>query len=189
MEEALSKRRSVREYQEVPLSLEEVGQLLWAGQGVTDSRGLRTAPSAGGLYPLELSVVVGDVAGLEAGVYRYVPARHALTQELAGDVREALAQAAYDQEWVADARAVIVVSGVYERTRPKYGARAEQFVHMEAGHVGQSIALQATGLGLGTVTVGGFDPSRVQALLMLAGEELPLYLLPVGRPAGAYPRE
>ena len=73
IEEALLKRRSIRQYTGEPLTPQEVSQLLWAGQGITDPRGYRTAPSAGALYPLEIYVVVGDVENLAEGVYRYEP--------------------------------------------------------------------------------------------------------------------
>ena len=54
LEEALARRRSVREFSNKPLSDQDVSQLLWAAQGITHPEGLRTAPSAGALYPLEL---------------------------------------------------------------------------------------------------------------------------------------
>lgn len=57
IEQALLQRRSVRIFTDSPLTLADVSQLLWAAQGVTSPRGLRTAPSAGALYPLEMYIV------------------------------------------------------------------------------------------------------------------------------------
>ncbi len=109
VEEALAKRRSTRSYARGPLTLEEIGQLLWAAQGITDrSRGLRTAPSAGALYPLELYIVAGEVKGLAKGVYKYRPRRHDLVKTGNRDVREELCRAALDQESVRDAGVVLV---------------------------------------------------------------------------------
>ncbi|MEM3421293.1 MAG: SagB/ThcOx family dehydrogenase [Candidatus Hadarchaeum sp.] len=182
IEKALFLRRSVREYTGEPLSLSEVSQLLWAAQGITDPRGFRTAPSAGGLYPLEVYLVAGDVENLEAGIYRYRPQSHELVKIQTGDLREVLCTAALGQAWVKEAAIDIVIVGIYERTTVKYGDRGVQYVHLEAGHAAQNVCLQATALGLGTVTVGGFYDDQVQKVLMAPENEKPLYVMPVGRP-------
>lgn len=181
VEEALLKRRSVREYTGEPLKLWEVSQLLWACQGITDPRGFRTAPSAGGLYPLEVYVIVGDVEGLDKGVYRYIPRGHRLIKTLEGDKREELCECALGQEWVKRGAIDIVITAVYERTTRKYGERGKKYVHMEAGHAAQNLYLQCEALGLGMVVVGGFYEDRVSEALNLPPEEEPLYIIPVGR--------
>lgn len=181
IEEALLLRRSVREYTGEPLTLDEISQLLWAAQGITDPRGFRTAPSAGGLYPLEVYLVAGDVENLEAGVYRYRPQGHELVKIQSGDLREALCNAALGQTWVKEAAVDLVIVGVYERTTVKYGDRGIRYVHMEAGHAAQNVCLQATALGMGTVTVGAFYDDQVQKILMAPENEKPLYVMPVGR--------
>lgn len=180
LETLLVQRRSVRSFARASLSLAELGQLLWAAQGVTDPQGLRTAPSAGALYPLELYAVVGAVEGLEAGIYHYEPAGHRLRHSAAGDQRAALARAALHQSWLQDAGVVIVLAAVFERTSRKYGSRAERYVHMEVGHAGQNIFLQAEALGLATVVVGAFDDDQVAAVLGLPDGTRPLSLMPVG---------
>jgi SagB-type dehydrogenase family enzyme len=178
VEEALAGRRSIREFTEAPLTSEELGQLLWAAQGVTHEPGRRTAPSAGALYPIELYAVTPD------GLYQYLPEGHRMVLRSRGDLRSALAIAALEQDCVARAAAVFVVTGVVSRTAAKYGGRAERYVLMEAGHVGQSIALQAVALRLGAVTVGAFDDGKVQRALALPTDHAPMYLIPVGHPAG-----
>ena len=183
LEEAINERRSIRSFRNEPLSLDDLAQLLWAAQGVSDeSRGLRTAPSAGATYPLETFVVVGDVTGLDPAVYRYHPDTHRLLLSTAGDVRDELANAALAQQFIADAPVTVVFAGIYARTAQRYGDRAERYVHMEAGHAAQNLALQATALGLGTVPVGAFRDERVTGVLGLTAEEVPLYLLPIGHP-------
>ena len=177
----LQQRRSVREYRDAPLSLHEIGQLLWAAQGITHARGLRTAPSAGALYPLELYLVAGNVTGLEAGVYHYQLQHHRLAQHLAGDKRQPLAKAAYMQSWLADAPAIVIFTADYQRTRKKYGQRAERYVHMEVGHAAQNLFLQAEDLDLGTVVVGAFFDEDVAELLQMPAELVPLALMPVGK--------
>ncbi|WP_298669206.1 SagB/ThcOx family dehydrogenase [uncultured Methanofollis sp.] len=181
VEEALAGRRSVRDYGGTPLTLAELGQLLWAAQGVTDVRGYRTAPSAGALYPLEVTVATGNVADLPAGVYRYVPSGHLLRRLAEGDARPALARVALNQSAIEDAAAVIVISGVYERTTGKYGERGVRYVYMEAGHASQNIYLQAVPLGIGTVSIGAFDDGGVRRVMQIEEDERPLYLMPVGK--------
>lgn len=180
VEQALQSRRSVRAFEPKPLTLAEVSQLLWAAQGVTGYR-FRTAPSAGALYPLEVRLVVGDVDGLPAGVYRYVPTEHALARILEDDVRKSLAKAAVWQDWVGKAAIALVFSAIYERTTKKYGDRGIRYAHIEVGHAAQNVYLQAEALDLGTVMVGAFMDSSVKSLLHMADEEQPLAIMPIGR--------
>jgi SagB-type dehydrogenase family enzyme len=180
VERALAERRSVREFGSRALALGELAQLLWAAQGITRRDGLRTAPSAGALYPLELYVVAGDVRDLAPGAYQYLPGRHALQQLAAGDVRGQLCAAAFVQECVAAGAAVVVFTAVERRTTRKYGERGVRYVHIEVGHAAQNLALAAAALGLGSVTVGAFDDAAVARLLNLPKGEAPLYLMPVG---------
>jgi SagB-type dehydrogenase family enzyme len=181
VEEALYHRRSVREYAAEPLNITDISQLLWAAQGVTSSRGFRTAPSAGALYPLEIFVACGNVSGLPAGVYHYLPESHALERVSGREVREELYKSALLQTPVRDAPAVIIIAADYNRTTQKYGERGIRYVHMEAGHAAENICLQAYALGIGTVTIGAFDDSGVRSVLGLPPEKIPLYLMPVGK--------
>jgi SagB-type dehydrogenase family enzyme len=180
LERALAERRSVREYARGALTLAQVAQLLWAAQGVTQRDGARTAPSAGALYPLELYLVAGEVRDLAPGVYRYGPGKHQLLPIATGDRRRGLCDAALAQECVAGGAAVFVFTAVERRTTRKYGPRGVRYVHIEVGHAAQNLALQATALGLDSVTVGAFDDAAVARLLQLPEGEAPLYLMPVG---------
>jgi SagB-type dehydrogenase family enzyme len=184
IESVLGERRSVREFSPAALRLSEVAWLLWAGQGIVGQQGRRTAPSAGGLHPLELYVLAGAVDGLSAAVYHYAVTEHELEEVIPGDPRPALAAAALGQEFLAKAPATIVIAGDVQRTASKYGDRAVRYVHMEVGAVAQNISLQAAALELGCVFVGAFADSRVKKVLGLPGTERPLGLMPVGRPAG-----
>lgn len=175
LEETLAKRRSVREYADQELSLAEIGQLLWAAQGITSPTGQRTAPSAGALYPLEVYVVKRD------GVYRYDPSNHQLRAHMRGDMRQALFVAALEQEAVKIAPVDIVIAAVYERLAVKYGDRAPRYAHIEAGHAAQNVLLQAVALNLGAVPIGAFDDVQVQRVLTLPADQQPLYVIPVGR--------
>jgi len=181
LEETLQARRSIREYGEGPVTLQEVSQLLWAAQGETAEWGGRAAPSAGGLYPLETYLVAGNVADLAQGVYRYRPGEHDLLRVGDGDRRVLLAETALGQEWVEEGVAAIVLAAVYERTTGKYDERGIEYVHMEAGHATENLLLQATALGLGSVPVTGFYRGEAREVLGLPQDVEPLYIVPVGR--------
>ncbi len=177
LEEALALRRSVRDFSEAPLTLAELGQLLWAAQGITHPAGLRTAPSAGALYPLEIYLVTRE------GVYHYESEQHRLTAHVPGNVRRALFEAALQQEVVLSAPAVIAIAAVYARTAQKYGdERSPRYVHLEAGHAAQNVLLQAVALDLGAVPIGAFHDDAVKRVLALPPDQQPLYLIPVGHP-------
>ena len=183
IEQALVARRSVRNYAPDPLTLAQCAQLLWAAQGVTHPDGLRTAPSAGALYPLEVFLAAADVTGLPAGVYRYQPHTHELSPIVYDDLRFDLRRAVVGQQPVQDAPAVIVIAGVYERTMGKYGDRGITYVQMEAAAAAQNITLQAVSLRLGAVYIGAFDEEAVKQVLSLAPDEEPLVVMPVRVPA------
>lgn len=175
LEEALAKRRSAREYRGNPLKNEEIGQLLWAAQGITGPSGRRTAPSAGNLQSLEMYVLTGE------GLYQYLPQAHALKLHLSGDLHRELSAAALDQECVQNAPAVFVIAAIFGRLSPKYGEdRSRRYAHMEAGHAAQNLLLQAAALGLAAVPAGAFSDERVKEVLKLPGDQQPLYLIPVG---------
>ncbi|MGA7759500.1 MAG: SagB/ThcOx family dehydrogenase [Ilumatobacteraceae bacterium] len=176
LEQALRERRSVREYATARLTLDEIGQLLWAGQGITDDDGHRTAPSAGARYPLELYAVTA------AELMHYLPVGHRVEQRVDTTTLEALADAAFDQEFVGSAPLVVVIAADPARTQQEYGAMAGDLVNREAGHAAQNILLQAIALGLAAVPVGGFDPAAVERLLALPPGQAVLYLIPVGVP-------
>ena len=181
LERCLARRRSVRGFRDQALADDQLGQLLWAAQGVTAADGGRAVPSAGALYPLELYVVCGNVVRLAAGVDRYLPERHELLLVTPGDRRQELVGAAHGQDWIATAPAVICIAAAFERTTVKYGNRARSFVYMEAGHAAESLMLQAVALGLATTMVGAFSDGEVKRLLHLEPDETPLCLIPLAR--------
>lgn len=182
VEEALKKRRTIRHFASRPLNLNQVSQLLWGADGVSDPRGLRTAPSAGATYPLELYLVVGErgVDHCAPGLYRYNPQAHALEPAAGGDLRAAVARASLHQTWMAEAPVMVVIAAVYGRCMARYGNRGVQYTHMEVGHVGQNLFLQAEALGLGAGIVGAFEDRTLARILKLPEEHEPLLIMPVG---------
>ena len=183
VERAIKERRTVRAFRPDPLNMAQLSQLLWAAQGITDERkGFRAAPSGGALYPLDVYAVVGErgVEGLGDGIYRYRPASHSLEIISTGDRRREVAGAALSQMWVATAPVVFVITVEYIRITQKYGERGIRYSHIEVGHVGQNIFLQAGALGLGAGIVGAFrDAPVAEAIKAPKGHE-PLIIIPVG---------
>lgn len=176
VEKAIAERRSVRSFTDSPLSMEEVSQLLWAAQGITEpGRGLRAVPSAGATYPLETYLITSD------GVFSYLPDTHVLRKVKEGDVRQSLSKAALGQECVRQAPATFVFAALQARTTGRYGERGIMYIHMEAGHAAQNIHLQAVALGLGSVPVGAFDEKAAAVALGVPEGQVILYMVPVGR--------
>lgn len=182
LERCIRLRRSVQDFRNLALTEDQLGQMLWAAQGVTACDGKRAVPSAGALYPLELYAVCGNVGALTSGVYHYNPRPHELVLTALGHQFEKLVNAARGQEWITTAPAVICIAAVFERTMVKYGNRGRGYVFMEAGHAAESLMLQAVALGLAATMVGAFDDNEVHRLLHLAPDEIPLCLLAVGTP-------
>jgi SagB-type dehydrogenase family enzyme len=191
VEEALQSRRSIRSYMDLPLTLLEVSQLLWAAYGINKPienapdflrGGLRTAPSAGALYPLEVYLVAHNVTGLAAGVYLYRSETQQLVTLVGVDRWQDLSDAAFNQPHFETAAAAIVYSAVFERTTSTYGERGrERYVCMDLGHSAENVYLQAYALKVGTCAIGAFnDLALKQAVLMTRAEE-PLYIMPLGK--------
>jgi len=189
VEEALANRRSHRHFLSRELSAEQLSQILWAVYGITKPMpdrpllrgGLRTTPSAGALYPLEIYVAVGNVTGVEAGVYQYHSREHKIIKTIDKDIREELSAAALGQAMIRDAPITVVYCAVFHRMTQKYGERGrERYVCIDLGHSAQNMYLQAEALRMGTCAIGAFKDGKVSELLQLPTEEEPLYLMPAG---------
>jgi len=185
LEEAIKSRRTVRSFRSQALTLTQLSQILWAADGITADRGyikLRAAPSAGALYPLEIFIVVGEngVKDMDAGVYHYIPDGHCLRMIGKEDVRIKVAKAALHQMWMAEAPAIMIITGEYKRCTRKYGERGIPYTYIEAGHVGQNIFLQCETLGLGAGIVGAFHNNEVIKVLGIDKRHDPITIMPVG---------
>ena len=189
VEKVLHDRRSRRNFQDKEISLENLSQILWASYGITLPNsyypflrgGFRTAPSAGGLYPLEIYVAVGKVHGLTPGLYKYVPDGHKLFNIINGDVRSELCIAALEQPMVKEAPVSIVYTAIFSRTTEKYGQRGrERYVCIDLGHSAENVYLQVEALGLGTCASAAFIDDKMSTVMQLPKEEEPLYIIPIG---------
>jgi len=179
LEEALAKRRSVRQFTTQALNFGQIGQLAWAGQGITEQeKGFRTAPSAGAIYPIELYFATQE------GLFAYHPDKHNLEELSSRDIRDKLATAAFEQSAVAKAACDVIIAGSVKKLLSDYGNKAKRYMLLEAGHVAQNIQLQAVSLGLGSVPVGAFEIRDVSKVCRLPANLEPIYIICVGYPAG-----
>lgn len=187
LREAIARRRSQRRFLPGPLPIEELSFLLWATQGVRDPDRrqpmLRTVPSAGARHALETYVAALRVTGVEAGLYRYLPSRHALvTEYVAGDLGKRLARACLGQAFVGDAAAVFIWATIPRRMEWRYGLAAHRVIPMDAGHACQNLYLACEAIGAGTCAVAAYHQQQMDALLRVDGDnEFALYLAPVGK--------
>jgi SagB-type dehydrogenase family enzyme len=181
LEAALWARRSTRTLKPDALTLADAAQLLWSAQGKNRPDGHRTAPSAMGVYPLEIYLVAGSVEGLAPGVYRYRSATHDLVLVQPGDRRaELTAGPGRPPGWAASAPLLVVFAVASERASGRFGVRTERYSAMEVGFAAQDVYLQAAALGLGATFMGNYNDSAMTR--MLGPGEQPMGVMPVGRP-------
>ena len=186
--EAVANRRSRRVFDDTPLTLAELGFLLWASQGLRKApgaSGFRTVPSAGCRHALETYLAVFRVEGLAKGLYRYLPVEHGLLLEDQPDVLEGqVSRAAFDQRFVARGAVTFFWTTVPERMEWRYAEASYKVIALDAGHVCQNLYLACEAVGAGTCAVAAYDQEACDALLGVDGEaEFTVYLAPVGKVA------
>lgn len=183
----LRKRRSIRAYTEEPISMTELSQILWATQGITGHAGdhlLRTAPSAGALYPIETYLSINRAEGIEQGLYHYNPPHHQLDLIREGDFGKEIRRGALDQQIAERAAVNFLWSAVFERSKWKYLQRAYRYIFLDAGHIAQNLALAAEAMKLGSCQIGAIYDDELNGLFHLDGtNESIIYISSVGRPA------
>jgi len=186
LEDAIKKRRSIREYKDEPLNLSELSQILFSAQGITGElygTYLRTAPSAGALYPIEIYLIVQNVKELEKGIYHYNVREHALEFIKKGDFKNEIFKAGIFQEMFLSAPVTLIYTAIFKRTTYKYDDRGYRYIYIEVGHIAQNVALECVSLGLASCVVGAFFDDMVNKLLQVDGkEEGTIYIQTIGKP-------
>jgi SagB-type dehydrogenase family enzyme len=189
VEETMANRRSRRDFKDQALTSAEISQILWAAYGITKPYdepaflrgGLKTAPSAGARYPLEIYLLAGNITDIPVGLYRYIPEGHKLKKIHHRDIRSDLYKAALEQAMIKEAPADLVYTAIFERTTSKYGERGkDRYVPMDIGHSAENVYLQSIALGMGTCAVGAFNDTEVKEVLDLQEKEEPMYIMPIG---------
>jgi SagB-type dehydrogenase family enzyme len=184
-------RSSCRSYRPQPMALDTLGELLGGAFGLTrvvklpggiEMQG-RAAPSAGGLYPLELYAICRDITDLSDGAYHYGLLEHTL-EPVRNDVcPDTLATFLLAEPLVQRANLIVFLTAVFDRTLRKYGPRGYRYILMEAGHVAQNLCLLAAERSLGSLCIGGFMDHAVNRYLGIDGvAESAVYAIAVGHP-------
>jgi len=174
LDQALRKRKSIRDFGPQPVTTQQLSYLLWASTGIHRSEygcQFRTAPSAGALYPIETYLVINNVAGLERGVYHYSIKDHLLEELRTGYFGDEMAAAALGQRMCARAAVVFVWTAIFARTTSKYGQRGYRYVYLDAGHIAQNLALASTALGLSSCEIGALYDDEVNGIVGVDGSE------------------
>jgi SagB-type dehydrogenase family enzyme len=183
--QCLAKRRSERNYTAEPLGIEELSKLMWAAQGVTARAGthlLRTAPSAGALYPFETYLYIDKVKDAPQGIYHFNVGDFALECLQEGDFNEAITAASLGQPVVRRAAVVIIWTAMMLRCMVKYRDRAVRYIPMDLGHVCQNVQLASIAMGLGSCPIGALYDDAINELLGVDGEEeTVMYMITVGK--------
>jgi SagB-type dehydrogenase family enzyme len=183
--QCLTRRRSERNYTSDPLGLDDFVRLLWAAQGVTARAGshlLRTAPSAGALYPFETYLYVDRVEEIPQGLYHFNVSDFVLERLKDGNYNKDITAACLGQPVVRRAAVVFIWTAMMLRCMVKYRNRAVRYIPMDLGHVCQNIQLAATAMGLGSCPIGALFDDDINELLGVDGEEeTVLYLIAAGK--------
>ncbi len=180
----LNKRRSIRQYSNLPLNIKQLAYILYAGNARTP-KGNRTAPSAGALYPIDIFVYANKVIGLSKGIYFYNARYHYLQKMQDGDFSGHFKIACYYQNHIKNAAALIIL--IYEKRRMEYRYKEKSinFAYIEAGHISQNVLLALTQLGLAGVPVGAFDAGMIlKPFGYKLKKRVPLYVNAVGNKSG-----
>ncbi len=130
---------------------------------------------------MQIYLVAGRIHSLPPGIYRYLPSSDSIELTTSGSFLDTLAKASFEQMWMADAQAMVVIAADFDVVTDVYGSRGVRYVYMEAGHISQNIYLQCVSLRLGTTAVGAFNDEAIKEILQLSGNEEPLYLMPFGK--------
>ena len=132
----------------------------------------KTSPAGGGMHAVEAYALVQRVEGLAPGLYHYLPMQHALEPLQAMTAGEAAGWAhrfVAGQAWFRDAPVLVVMVARFDRLFWKYRhhAKAWRVVHLDVGHLSQTMYLSATELGLGAFVTAAINDGEIGDLLGL----------------------
>lgn len=183
---AIKNRTSRRKYSDAPLSLEELSFLLWAVQGIRKvygPNGFRNVPSAGCRHSMETYIAVFNVAGLEKGIYRYLPLSHRIVLEFeVEDLEKNVSKAAFGQNFAGKSALTFIWTAIPHRMEWRYGPVSHKVIALDAGHMSENLYLACEAIGAGTCAIGAYDQDFADELLRVDGvDEFVILLAPVGK--------
>ncbi len=186
LEDAIKRRRSVREYSSKGMTFKDISKLLYFANGVTKEDSFfgnfRAAPSAGATYPIEIYLVSNGIKNLADGLYWYNVENDSIVLKKEGSFNSQVAESCYGQNFISHAESIFIMTAVWERTLKRYHERGRRYVFMDAGHIAQNIYLEATALGLAPCAVGAFDDGKMNTFLSIDGKkESCVYIMVVGK--------
>lgn len=185
--ELFERRRSVRRYSKIPLSLEELSYLLWCTQGVKkvirNSVTFRTVPSAGARHAFETYILANNVEGLQRGLYRFIATQHKLLEvNLEQDITDRIVAGCLGQAFVAESAATFIWLADTYRMTWRYGERGYRYLHLDAGHVCQNLYLAAESINCGACAIAAFSDDDMNEILEADGEKrFVIYIGAVGK--------
>ncbi|MHC4635981.1 MAG: DJ-1/PfpI family protein [Planctomycetota bacterium] len=178
LEDVLVKQIEVRNFTGQTLGNTEIGQLAWAGHGVTEKeKGTGTTSVIGAPVTIKLYLAT------EKGIFRYNSNEHSLESVSELDIRERVVSTALPEEKITDPACLIIVISEIQKMPGFKGSRVRKMTQLKAGHIAQNIQLQAVTLGLGSSTISFFDVNIVRRLCRLQNVSEPVYIIGVGYPS------
>ncbi len=194
LKELITQRKSIRKYSKEALDIDELAYLLWCTQGVQRilvnqgehgpiTRTLRTVPSAGARHPFETYILINQVKGLKAGLYRYIATKHSLLAlDFEADISDRITEACFDQAFVQTSAVTFIWAAEAYRTTWRYGERGYRYIYLDAGHVCQNLYLAAESIDCGVCAIAAFDDELLNKVIGVDGEsEFVIYLGALGK--------
>jgi SagB-type dehydrogenase family enzyme len=186
-ETLLDYRESHRNFSDIPLTLEELSKIigscrlserLFSIADNNDKVERRTYPSGGARFPVELYYLSYNTEGLEKGAYHYNITKSILEQLLKEDFTKIKRELI--SPYLENPAGTIIFTSVLSRSEIKYGHRAYPYSLIEAGHMGQNILLASSEIGIGSCPISGFVDTRINEILDLTENEIPIYSISLG---------
>lgn len=186
----IEQRKSIRNYAEAPLTIEQLSYLLWCTQGVKENfygtATLRNVPSAGARHAFETYLLINNVAGIKPGLYRFLVLEHCLINiSLEEDIADKITKACLNQIFIKSSAVTFIWVAVPYRMNWRYGERGYRYLYLDAGHVCQNLYLSAESINCGTCAIAAYSDDELNRLLGLDGkEQFAIYLATVGLKSG-----
>jgi SagB-type dehydrogenase family enzyme len=186
LRKAIEGRRSIRNYSQQPLTIEELSYLLWVTQGVVQvTRGatFRNVPSAGARHAFETYLLINNVRGVPAGIYRFLAIDHKLVEiNMDPDIADGVVEGCLGQDFIRKSAVTFIWAADAYRMKWRYGERGYRYLHLDAGHACQNLYLGAGSIDCGVCAIAAFSDDHMNDLLELDGlEQFVIYVATVGK--------